>query len=138
VKKKNRPETRTTAISSHFNNETGEMSVIVKRGALSSSGAVMYKLDRTTLEAMAHPTERQALAVAVNNLGLLVLSQLTGFSLAENLDKLGPWIRKWAHLGPAPKLTDDQILAIAQKNLEKSEPLVLDQDDDAPHALSDE
>lgn len=99
MKKRNAwPARRDSRVTSQFIPETGDIVIGVARG-ITGSGEVMYKI---TPEVLAGAIEdRKELAVIVNNLGLLVLSQLCGFNLAESLDYLPRVLAKWGHMEKA-------------------------------------
>lgn len=118
-KHKQWPGRQDSRITSQFIPETGDIVIGVARG-FTGAGEVLYKL---TPEVLAGAIEdRKELAVIVNNLGLLVLAQLSGFNLAESLDDLPRALAKWGHM---EKEFDEaqaerqkaEALAIAQKTV---------------------
>lgn len=94
-KRKAWPARQDSRITSQYIPDTGDIVIGVARG-FTGAGEVLYKL---TPEVLAGAIEdRKELAVIVNNLGLLVLAQLTGFNLAESLEDLPRAIAKWGHM----------------------------------------
>jgi hypothetical protein len=120
MKKRNGwPARQDSRITSQYVPDTGDIVIGVARG-FTGAGEVLYKL---TPEVLAGAIEdRRELAVIVNNLGLLVLAQLSGFNLAESLDDLPRALAKWGHM--EKEFTEAQrekqmaeALAIAQKTV---------------------
>jgi hypothetical protein len=120
-KRKAWPARQDSRITSQYIPDTGDIVIGVARG-FAGAGEVLYKL---TSEVLAGAIEnRKELAVIVNNLGLLVLAQLSGFNLAESLDDLPRALAKWGHM--EKEFTEVQrekqmteALAIAQKTVHK-------------------
>lgn len=112
---------RDSRITSTYSPETGEILIGVARG-FTGAGEVLYRIDAEKLAGAVE--DRAELAVIVNNLGLLVLAQLTGFNLAESLEELPKALAKWAHIDiKALRAAEDRdvlaqkALAIAQKTV---------------------
>lgn len=113
------PPRRDSRITSQFIPETGDILIGVARG-ITGSGEILYRLEPDKLAGAIE--DRKELAVIVNNLGLLVLAQLSGFNLAESLDELPKAIAKWAHIDVQALKKDEQAdmaeaLRIAQKTV---------------------
>jgi len=123
MKKRTRPETKRTTITSVYDTKTGQVLIGVDRGTYATVGQVLYRLEPEKLAGAVE--DRKELAVIVNNLGLLVLAQLTGFNLAESLDGFGAALAKWGHIDVKQLTesdTDDKVreaaaLVIAQKTV---------------------
>jgi hypothetical protein len=118
-KRKTWPARQDSRITSQFIPDTGDIVIGVARG-FTGAGEVLYKL---TPEVLAGAIEdRKELAVIVNNLGLLVLAQLSGFNLAESLDDLPRALAKWGHMEKEfdeaqQEKQAQEALAIAQKTV---------------------
>lgn len=117
MKRHKLPPRRDSRITSQFFPETGEILIGVAQG-FTGAGEILYRLDQEKLAGAIE--DRKELAVIVNNLGLLVLAQLSGFNLAESLDGLPKALAQWAHIDVAKALKDEQAdtaeaLRIAQK-----------------------
>jgi hypothetical protein len=118
-KRKAWPARQDSRITSQYIPDTGDIVIGVARG-FTGAGEVLYKL---TPEVLAGAIEdRRELAVIVNNLGLLVLAQLSGFNLAESLDDLPRALAKWGHMEKEfneAQMEQQKVeaLAIAQKTM---------------------
>lgn len=120
MKKRNAwPARRDSRITSQFVPDTGDIVIGVAKG-ITGSGEILYRI---TPEVLAGAIEdRKELAVIVNNLGLLVLAQLSGFNLAESLEDLPRALAKWGHMEKefnevAAEKQVAEALAIAQKTI---------------------
>jgi hypothetical protein len=120
-KRSNWPARQDSRITSQYIPETGDIVIGVARG-FTGAGEVLYRL---TPEVLAGAIEdRKELAVIVNNLGLLVLAQLSGFNLAESLDDLPRALARWGHMEKEFDETQREkqmaeALAIAQRTMHK-------------------
>lgn len=104
---------RDTRITSQFIPQDGSIVISVARG-WTGAGEVLYRIDAEKLAGAIE--DRKELAVIVNNLGLLVLAQLTGFNLADTLEALPKSLAAWGHIDVKVLIKDDtaEALRIAQ------------------------
>jgi hypothetical protein len=118
-KRQHFPPRRDSRITSQYIPDTGDILIGVARG-ITGGGEILYRIEPEKLAGAIE--DRKELAVIVNNLGLLVLAQLSGFNLAESLDDLPRALAKWGHIekefdaAQAEKQVAE-ALAIAQKTL---------------------
>jgi len=98
------PPRRDTRITSQYVPADGSIVISVARG-WTGAGEVLYRLESEKLAGIVE--DRKELAVLINNLGLLVLAQLTGFNLAETLEELPKAIAKWGHIDVEALKMDD-------------------------------
>lgn len=113
------PPRRDSRITSQYIPDTGDIIVGVARG-ITGGGEILYRIEPEKLAGAIE--DRRELAVIVNNLGLLVLAQLSGFNLAESLDDLPRALAKWGHMEKEfdATLAEKRVaeaLAIAQKTV---------------------
>lgn len=110
------PGRRDTRITSQYIPADGSIVIGVARG-WTGAGEVLYRLEAEKLAGMLE--DRKELAAVVNNLGLLVLAQLSGFNLAESLDELPKALAQWAHIDIKALMKDDaqEALRIAQATM---------------------
>lgn len=110
------PARRDTRITSQYIPKDGSMVISVARG-WTGAGEVLYRIDAEKLAGAIE--DRKELAVIVNNLGLLVLAQLSGFNLADTLEGLPKSLAQWAHIDVAALVKDDaqEALHIAQQTI---------------------
>jgi hypothetical protein len=115
-KHKSLPPRRDSRITSQYIPADGSVVISVARG-WTGSGEVLYRLEAEKIAGALE--DRKELAVIVNNLGLLLLAQLTGFNLADSLDKLPAAMAEWAHIDVKSLKQDDaqEALKIAQARL---------------------
>lgn len=66
----------------------------VRKGTFGHPGTVILRVDDLSLAGMIE--EKAELAKFINNVGLLAVSQLFNYNLAEGLDGLGKHLAKWA------------------------------------------
>lgn len=114
------PPRRDTRITSQYIPADGSIVISVARG-WTGAGEILYRLEAEKLAGAIE--DRKELAVIVNNLGLLVLAQLSGFNLADSLDELPKALAEWGHID-VKALTDaeeadniQKALTIAQKTV---------------------
>jgi hypothetical protein len=118
-KRQHFPPRRDSRITSQYIPDTGDILIGVARG-FTGGGEILYRIEPEKLAGAIE--DRRELAVIVNNLGLLVLAQLSGFNLAESLDDLPRALAKWGHIekefdaAQAEKQVAE-ALAIAQKTV---------------------
>lgn len=72
----------------------GEIAIGIRRGLFGHPGTVMLRVDDAAIVGCVE--DRSELAKLVNNVGLLVVSQLFGHNLAEGVEGLGASVAKWA------------------------------------------
>lgn len=110
------PARRDTRITSQYTPKDGSLLIGVARG-FTGGGEIMYRIEADVLAGAVE--DKKELAVIVNNLGLLVLAQLTNFNLAESLEELPRAVAAWGHIDIASCKRDDAVeaLRIAQTTL---------------------
>lgn len=117
-KRKDWPARRDCRLTSQYVPDDGSIVIGVAKGGVSGAGEVMYRLESEKLAGAIE--DRKELAVIVNNLGLLALSALCGFNLAESLEELPKSLAKWGHIDVAALTAEDkteEALRIAQKTM---------------------
>lgn len=105
-RKRDQPDRRDVGIVSAYNPENGEVVVAVRRGLFAAAQDILYKIQPEVLAGACG--DRKQLATIINNVGLMVVSQLCGFNLAESLDEMPKSIAKWGHIDLAALRQDDK------------------------------
>lgn len=110
------PARRDTRITSQYIPKDGSLLIGVARG-FTGGGEIMYRIEADVLAGAVE--DKKELAVIVNNLGLLVLAQLTNFNLAESLEELPRAVAAWGHINATSPKKDDAVeaLRIAQRTV---------------------
>lgn len=72
----------------------GDVIIGVRKGLFGHPNPVMLRLDDASIAGCAE--DKTELAKFVNNMGLLVVSQMFNHNLAEGIEKLGESIARWA------------------------------------------